>query len=65
MKTATSDRLMDSTVNPTSRAPRIAACTGERPCSMWRMMFSNTTMASSTTKPVATIRAMSEMVFKV
>ncbi|CFV98085.1 Uncharacterised protein [Bordetella pertussis] len=29
------------------------------------MMFSSTTMASSTTNPVATIRAMSEMVFSV
>src|SRR3546814_14297279 len=38
---------------------------GVAPCSMWRMMSSITTMASSTTKPVATIRAISEIVFSV
>ncbi len=27
---------------------------------MWRLMFSSTTMASSTTKPVATVRAISD-----
>jgi len=34
MKTATSDKLIDTTVNPTSRAPRKAARTGPRPRSM-------------------------------
>jgi len=58
--TATSDRLIDSTVKPTSRAPLSAAASGVRPSSTWRMMFSSTTMASSTTKPVATISAMSD-----
>ncbi|CFE02440.1 Uncharacterised protein [Bordetella pertussis] len=65
MNTATSDRLIDSTVKPTSREPRSAARMGVAPRSICRMMFSSTTMASSTTNPVATIRAMSEMVFSV
>ena len=34
------------------------------PPSMWRDTFSRTTMASSTTKPVATISAMSERLFR-
>jgi|GEM_PF-3590004 len=60
MKTATSDREMEMTVKPTSRAPRRAARRGFSPISRRRTMFSSTTMASSTTKPVATVRAMSE-----
>ncbi len=58
--TAISDRLMDITVNPTSALPRSAASLGGMPSSMCRMMFSSTTMASSTTKPVPMVRAMSE-----
>ncbi|OIQ71960.1 hypothetical protein GALL_464210 [mine drainage metagenome] len=57
MKTATSDRLIDSTVKPTSRAPSKAACIRPMPASIWRLVFSSTTMASSTTKPVATVKA--------
>jgi hypothetical protein len=60
INTAISDRLIDSTVKPISRAPRSAACIGLMPLSTWRMMFSSTTTASSTTKPVATISAISE-----
>ena len=60
MNTATSDVLIDSTVNPISRAPFRAACTGESPRSRYRVMFSSTTMASSTTKPVETVSAMRE-----
>ena len=33
MNTATSEVLIESTVNPISRAPRNAACTGFIPCS--------------------------------
>lgn len=58
--TAMSEMLMDTTVNPISRAPSSEACSAVLPRSMWRMMFSSTTMASSTTKPVATVSAMSE-----
>ena len=60
MNTATSDRVMDTTVNAISFAPRNAASRGGIPCSRYRLMFSRTTMASSTTKPVAIASAMSE-----
>ncbi|TWG86306.1 hypothetical protein L602_002100000950 [Cupriavidus gilardii J11] len=63
MKTAISDRLIEITVKPTSRAPRSAACTGRMPASIWREMFSSTTMASSTTKPVAMVSAISDRLF--
>ena len=58
--TAISERLIDRTVKPTSRAPRIAASNGRMPSSMWRCVFSSTTIASSTTKPVAIVSAISE-----
>ena len=58
MKTASSDTVIDTMVKPISRAPRNAASLGAMPCSTWRMMFSTTTMASSTTNPVAMVRAM-------
>ena len=60
MKAAISDRLIDSTVKPISRAPFSAARRGDMPASTWRAMFSSTTMASSTTKPVAMVRAISD-----
>ena len=60
MNTATREMLIDSTVKPISRAPVIAASSGRMPCSRWRMTFSTTTIASSTTKPVATVRAISD-----
>ncbi len=60
MNTATSDVLIDRTVKPTSRAPSRAASSRAMPASMWRSMFSTTTMASSTTKPVATVSAISD-----
>jgi hypothetical protein len=34
------------------------------PASIWRLVFSSTTMASSTTKPEATVSAISEMLFR-
>ena len=52
MNTAISDMLMESTVNPISGEPFNAACSGGIPASRYRVMFSITTMASSTTKPV-------------
>ena len=57
MKTATRETLMETTVKPISLAPCSAACNGTMPCSRWRVMFSTTTMASSTTKPVAMVNA--------
>ncbi|MNZ91229.1 hypothetical protein D3C78_1102040 [compost metagenome] len=58
--TATSDTFIDSKVKPTSLAPRKAAFIGGWPSSMCREMFSSTTMASSTTRPVARISAISD-----
>ena len=60
MKTAMSEILMEMTVKPISLAPCRAASMGCMPFSRCRVMFSTTTMASSTTKPVATVRAMSD-----
>ncbi len=64
MNTATSEVLMDTTVKPISRAPCIAAANGFIPASRCRVMFSMTTMASSTTKPVETVSAISERLSK-
>ena len=58
--TATSDRLIERTVNPTSRAPSSAAASRVWPASTCRAMFSSTTIASSTTKPVAMVSAISD-----
>ena len=58
--TATSEMLIESTVKAISREPASAACSALLPPSMWRAMFSSTAMASSTTKPVAMVSAMSE-----
>ena len=60
MKTATRERLIETTVKPISFAPTSAASIGGMPASRCRVMFSITTIASSTTKPVATVRAISE-----
>ena len=60
MNTAMSERLMVKTVNPISSAPRSAASMGFMPFSRWRVMFSITTMASSTTNPVEMVSAISE-----
>ncbi len=62
--TATSDRLMEMTVNPTSRVPCNAACKGFIPASRWRAIFSSTTMASSTTNPVAIVSAISDRLLR-
>ena len=64
MNTAISDRLIDSTVKPTSFAPSSAASRGGTPASMWRDVFSRTTMASSTTKPVAMVSAISDRLLR-
>ena len=60
MKTAMSDKVIASTVKPTSPAPTRAASRGGMPPSMWRDTFSRTTIASSTTKPVAIVSAISD-----
>ena len=60
IKTAISERLMVKTVKPISSAPFNAAAKGCMPFSRWRVIFSITTMASSTTNPVEMVRAISE-----
>ena len=60
MNTATSDTEMDTTVKPISFEPSIAARNGVSPFSMWRTMFSSTTIASSTTRPTASVIASNE-----
>ena len=60
MNTAMSDTLSETTVKPICFAPLSAAFIGVSPFSMKRTMFSIITIASSTTKPVAIVRAMSE-----
>src|SRR5215469_5012589 len=57
MNTATNEVLIDTTVNPISAAPLNVACTTPIPCSTYRVMFSSTTIASSTTNPVEMARA--------
>ncbi len=65
MKTATRDKLMATTVKPTSRTPRSAAArAAARPCSMWCATFSTTTIASSTTKPVEMMSAISDRLLR-
>ena len=60
MNTATSDSVIEMTVKLISRLPLIAASMTDSPCSRWRTTFSSTTIASSTTKPTASVSAMSE-----
>src|SRR5215813_6365830 len=60
INTATNDVLIDSTVNPISDAPLNVACTTPIPRSTYRVMFSSTTIASSTTKPVEMASAISD-----
>ncbi len=55
-----SETVSEITVKPISLAPRSAASNGSSPSSMWRTMFSIITMASSTTKPVPMVSAISE-----
>jgi hypothetical protein len=56
-KTATSEALIERTVKAISRDPIKAASSGGIPFSLYRVMFSRTTIASSTTNPVAMVRA--------
>jgi hypothetical protein len=60
MKTATSESEIEKTVKPICLAPSRAACIGRFPDSRCRVTFSITTIASSTTNPVAIARAISD-----
>ena len=64
MKTAISDRLIETTVKPTSREPFSAASIRDMPASRWRVTFSSTMIASSTTKPAAMVSAISDRLFR-
>ena len=64
MSTAMSDTVSDTMVKPICAAPFNAASKGSSPSSMKREMFSVTTMASSTTKPVEMVSAMSVRLFR-
>jgi hypothetical protein len=61
MNTAISELEIEMIVKPTSREPFSAASKGGTPSSTWRMMFSSITIASSTTRPTASVRPSSEM----
>ena len=58
--TAASVIVIATTGPEISRMPWKAACIGVIPSSMWRWMFSTTTMASSTTRPIASTMASSD-----
>ena len=58
--TAASVSVIATTGPVISFMPTIAASIGDRPSSMWRWMFSTTTIASSTTRPIASTMASSD-----
>ena len=55
--TETRTTVVAITAKPIWRLPSMAASSGGLPFSRWRTMFSRTTMASSTTKPMASTAA--------
>ncbi len=60
MNTAASDSVIDTIVKPISFAPSSVARRRSLPISRWREMFSSMTIASSTTKPTASVSAINE-----
>ena len=58
-------RVDAAIANPISDAPNIAACLGMAPRSMCCVMFSSTTMALSTTIPIAITNATKENILMV
>ena len=63
--TAANVSVIATTAKLISRMPLIAAWKGVSPSSMWRKMFSSTTIASSTTRPMASTSASSVSVLMV
>ena len=63
--TEASVSVIATIAKPISRAPSIAACIRDLPASMCRWMFSSMTMASSTTRPMASTIASSDSVLTV
>jgi hypothetical protein len=64
MSTAMSETVNDTIVKPICAAPFSAASSGRSPSSTYRAMFSIITIASSTTKPVEMVRAISVRLFR-
>ena len=64
ISTAMSETVSDMIVKPICSEPLSAASSGFMPSSMYRVMFSIITIASSTTKPVEIVRAMSVRLFR-
>ncbi len=60
INTAANESVIETIVKLISFDPRSAAVMGCSPISMWRTMFSSTTMASSTTKPTHSVSAISD-----
>ena len=60
ISTAISEIVSEMMVNPICREPCSAASSGRMPSSTYLAMFSIITMASSTTKPVAMVSAISD-----
>ena len=60
MKTAASEIVIDTIVKEISFEPSSVACQRDFPISMWRVMFSSITMASSTTKPTHSVSAIND-----
>jgi len=65
MNTAMIENVVDATAMPISEVPSRAAVRRSAPFSMWRTMFSRTTMASSISTPIASDRPSSVMKFRV
>jgi hypothetical protein len=63
--TAMIEKVVAATAMAISLVPSCEACTWSLPISMWRTMFSRTTMASSIRIPMASDRPRSDMVFRV
>ena len=61
MNTAAREIVIEMMVNTISREPSSVAASTPLPISMWRVMFSSITMASSTTKPTHSVNAIKEM----
>ena len=64
IKTATKEIEIEIIVKLTSRLPNNAALRGSIPFSIWRMIFSRTTIASSTTRPTAMVIPNKEILSK-
>ena len=64
-KTATMEKVVAATAMPISEVPFSAALTRSAPRSIWRTMFSRTTMASSISTPMASERPSRLMKFSV